>query len=71
MRYMASPCLFIYNYIYTSRFAAAPAEGRRSLHDLHHLPHTHRKHLNTLISENTLVYSGNPTNAHIHNLYSC
>ena len=28
--------------------------------------HTHRKHLKTLISENTLIYSGNQTNAHIH-----
>ena len=27
MRYMASPCLFIYNYIYTSRFAASACGG--------------------------------------------
>ena len=28
--------------------------------------HAYRKHLKTLISENTLIYSGNQTNAHIH-----
>ena len=31
----------------------APAEGHWSLRDWHHLPHEHRKHLKTLISENT------------------
>ena len=51
----------------TSRLA--PAEGRRSLRESRpssFAVHTHRKHLKTCISENTLIYSGNQTNAHCH-----
>ena len=49
----------------TSRFAA---EGRRSLQPASFAAHALRKHLKTLISENTLISSGNQTNAHIHKI---
>ena len=55
------------SYIYTSRFAASSCGGPPvAKRPVSFATHAHRKHLKTLISENTLIYSGNQTNAHIH-----
>ena len=51
----------------TSRFAASSCGGLPvALRPSSFATHAHRKHLKTSISENTLIYSGNQTNAHIH-----
>ena len=58
--------ILLYNY--TSRFASSSCGGPPvAKRPTSFAAHAHRKHLNTLISENTLIYSGNKkcTNTYI------